>query len=261
MLAAALERVRLASEVVETAALRRGDVVKTALLRTVSHDLRSPLTAILTASDFVASPTVDAAEREELAGVIRQEAGRLARLVDNLLDLSRLQAGAAEPRREWCAIDEVILSAAEGLDASGGAVSLSLDRELPLLRADAAQLERAVANVLENALRHSGELYGQLAVVGRERRPAVEREIAGRERMDRPAHYMGDDEIAGVGRLVIPLARDAFAARGQGEQRRVAREVGDGTRRRLREARRAAAGEAPRAGESEGENPLRVHVA
>ncbi len=156
LLAAALERVRLASEVVETAALRRGDVVKTALLRTVSHDLRSPLTAIITASDSVASPRVDASEREEMASVIREEAGRLARLVDNLLDLSRLQAGAAEPRREWCAIDEVIESAAEELDASGGAVALSLGKELPLLRADAAQLERAVANVLENALRHSG---------------------------------------------------------------------------------------------------------
>lgn len=156
LLAAALERDRLASEVVETAALRRGDVVKTALLRTVSHDLRSPLTAIITASDSVASPSVGVGEREEMAGVIREEAGRLARLVDNLLDLSKLQAGAAEPRREWCAIDEVIGSAVEQLDARSGAVALSLGSELPLLRADAAQLERALANVLENALRYSG---------------------------------------------------------------------------------------------------------
>ncbi|MEA2183222.1 MAG: two-component system, OmpR family, sensor histidine kinase KdpD, partial [Solirubrobacteraceae bacterium] len=69
LLAAALERETLQAEVVETAALRRSDVLKTALLRAVSHDLRSPLTAIVTAADTIGSPTVTDADRDELAGV------------------------------------------------------------------------------------------------------------------------------------------------------------------------------------------------
>ena len=88
----------LQAEVVETQALRRSDVIKTALLRAVSHDLRSPLTAIITAGDAVRSPRSRPAEREELGVGRHGEAARLSRLVDKLLDLSRLQAGAAEPR-------------------------------------------------------------------------------------------------------------------------------------------------------------------
>ncbi|HXM87240.1 MAG TPA: DUF4118 domain-containing protein, partial [Solirubrobacteraceae bacterium] len=89
LLSAALEREGLLGDVVETAALRRADTVKTALLRAVSHDLRTPLTAILAAGQAVASPTLSQAEREEMATVIQEEARRLSRLVDNLLDLSR----------------------------------------------------------------------------------------------------------------------------------------------------------------------------
>ncbi len=97
LLSAALERDSLLADVVETAALRRTDVVKTALLRAVSHDLRSPLTAISAAADAVGSPSLSEQERHEMAALIQQETQRLSRLVDNLLDLSRLEAGAAEP--------------------------------------------------------------------------------------------------------------------------------------------------------------------
>ncbi len=95
LLSAALEREALQGEVVETAALRRADVVKTALLRAVSHDLRSPLTAISAAGEALALAGISPAEREELASVIVAETRRLSRLVENLLDLSRLEAGAA----------------------------------------------------------------------------------------------------------------------------------------------------------------------
>ncbi len=97
LLNAALERDSLLADVVETAALRRADVVKTALLRAVSHDLRSPLTAIAAAGEAIGSPSLSEEERREMAGVIQEETRRLSRLVDNLLDLSRLEAGAAEP--------------------------------------------------------------------------------------------------------------------------------------------------------------------
>ncbi|MFI4993761.1 MAG: ATP-binding protein [Solirubrobacterales bacterium] len=156
LLSAALEREGLLGGVVETAALRRADTVKTALLRAVSHDLRSPLTAISAAGEAVGSPSLSPQERAEMAAVIGEETRRLSRLVDNLLDLSRLEAGAAEPRREWMSVEEVIGSAVEELAGGAEDFALSIDRDLPLVRADSAQLERAFVNVLENARRHSG---------------------------------------------------------------------------------------------------------
>ena len=156
LLSAALEREALQGEVVETAALRRADVVKTALLRAVSHDLRSPLTAIAAAGDAIASPSISADEREELAAVIQEEARRLARLVDNLLDLSRLEAGSATPRRDWVSVEDLLRTALDELGARDGEFAASIDRDMPLVIADPAQLERAFVNVLENARRHSG---------------------------------------------------------------------------------------------------------
>jgi two-component system, OmpR family, sensor histidine kinase KdpD len=175
LLTAALEREGLQAGTVETAALRQADVVKTALLRAVSHDLRSPLTAISAAGEALALPGLSPSEREELAGVIVGETRRLSRLVENLLDLSRLEAGAAEPNREWTSVEEVLERAQEDLTATPLAPSatpaaghapvpasaqeelhLSIDRDLPLVRADPTQLERAFVNVLENARRHSG---------------------------------------------------------------------------------------------------------
>ncbi len=204
LLAAAREREALLAEVVETAALRRSDVVKTALLRAVSHDLRSPLTAIVTAAGTIGSPTLDDAERDELAAVITTEARRLSRLVDQLLDLSRLEAGAAEPRRDWVALDEVVRSAIESLDRPESDFSLALDRDLPLIRADAAQLERAIANVLDNGVRHSGghpvsvrarAVGGRLLMRVVDRGPGVP--SAQRERIFEPFYRAGTEGSGG----------------------------------------------------------------
>jgi two-component system sensor histidine kinase KdpD len=159
LLSAALEREALQGGVVETAALRQADVVKTALLRAVSHDLRSPLTAIGTAGEAIALPGLSTQEREELASVILEETRRLSRLVDNLLDLSKLEAGAAEPRREWMSVEEVIGAALDDLTPQRSEeqeFQVSIDRDLPLVRSDSTQLERAFVNVLENARTHSG---------------------------------------------------------------------------------------------------------
>ncbi len=156
LLSAALERESLLGGVVETAALRRADTIKTALLRAVSHDLRSPLTAIATAGEAVASPSLSPAERQEMASVIQEETLRLSRLVDNLLDLSRLEAGAAEPHRSWSSVEELIRSALNELSPASDEFTLSIDRDLPLLSVDPVQLERAFVNVLENARRHRG---------------------------------------------------------------------------------------------------------
>ena len=156
LLSAALEREGLLGGVVETAALRRADTIKTALLRAVSHDLRSPLTAISAAGEAVASPSLAPSEREELASVIQEETQRLSRLVDNLLDLSRLEAGAAEPHRGWISMEELIGAALGELSGTAGDFALSIDDDIPPVSVDPVQMERAFVNVLENARRHSG---------------------------------------------------------------------------------------------------------
>jgi two-component system, OmpR family, sensor histidine kinase KdpD len=156
ILGAAVEREALQREVVETKALRRSDVLKTALLRSVSHDLRSPLTAILTAVGALESGPLSDDEHDELVADIDGEAQRLARLIDKLLDMSRLEARTAEPRVQWCSVEEVVQAAVDDLALPDATFALSIDAELPLIRADAAQLERAFANLLENSARYSG---------------------------------------------------------------------------------------------------------
>jgi two-component system, OmpR family, sensor histidine kinase KdpD len=157
ILAAALHRAELQAEVVETAALRRSDELKTAVLRSVSHDLRTPLTAIL-----MAATALDA-ERptRENVGDVREQvldaATRLWRLIEKLLDLSVLQAGRAEPRLIWYSIDEVLQEAIEQVGGEAPDFKLSVEPNMPLLQGDPGQLERAFANVLENAARYSGE--------------------------------------------------------------------------------------------------------
>ncbi len=84
------------------------------------------------------------------------EGERLAALVEKLLDLSRLQAGRAEPHRDWVSLEEVLLAARESLSAEGARVRITIEPAMPEVRADAAQLERAFANLLENARRYSG---------------------------------------------------------------------------------------------------------
>ncbi len=155
LVAVALHRDAVQAEAVETAALRRSDELKTALLRAVSHDLRTPLTAIVTAGHALGAVSLSDEERSQLSMAVVEEGERLAALIDKLFDLSRLQAGRAEPRRELISLEEVLLAARDGLQGGGGQVRLSIDAGVPEVMADAAQLERVFANLLENAVRYS----------------------------------------------------------------------------------------------------------
>lgn len=148
------ERDRMQAEAVEAEALRRSDELKTALLRSISHDLRTPLTSIIAGGSALSSETLTAEERAELSAAIVGEGNRLSRLVENLLDMSRLEAGKAEPHREPVDLAEVLDAAREGVGSSAS-VRLAIDPDLPMVDADAAQLERAFANLLENAVRYS----------------------------------------------------------------------------------------------------------
>ncbi len=155
LIAIVLQRDVAQAEVIETAALRRSDELKTALLQATSHDLRTPVTAILAAGHALGGRSITPEERAELSAAVVEEGERLSALIDKLLDLSRLQSGRAEPRREWISLEEVVLAAR---DAQGEDIDLRLgiDPDLPAIRADAAQLERVFANLLENAWHYSG---------------------------------------------------------------------------------------------------------
>ncbi|HET9073923.1 MAG TPA: ATP-binding protein [Solirubrobacteraceae bacterium] len=167
LLAVALRRDAIQAEAVETRALRRSDDVKTALLRAVSHDLRTPLTAIVAAGHALGSASLTEEERSELADAVREEGERLAVLVEKLLDLSRLQAGRAVPRQDWLSVAEVIEAARDGLPpAIARSVRTVVDPAIPDIRGDAGQLERALANLLENAGRYSPTVTVSARVTG-----------------------------------------------------------------------------------------------
>jgi two-component system, OmpR family, sensor histidine kinase KdpD len=152
----AAERDRIEAEAIEAGALRRSDELKTALLRSVSHDLRTPLTSIIAAGTALDSPTLTEQERHELSEAVVVEGRRLARLVENLLDVSRLESGSAEPRQEPVDLAGVLEAARESIGGDGAEVRLGIDAAIPAIVADPVQLERAFANLLENGVRHGG---------------------------------------------------------------------------------------------------------
>ncbi len=155
LVAISLDRDAAQAEAVETAALRRSDELKTALLRAVSHDLRTPLTAIVAAGHALGSNSLTAEERADLSDGVVEEGGRLSLLIEKLFDLSRLQAGRVDPRRESVWIEDVLLATEDALPSAAGRVQLAVDPQTPPLIADPIQLERVFANLIENALRYS----------------------------------------------------------------------------------------------------------
>ncbi len=153
----AVERERLAAKSAEAEAARRADVAKTAVLHAVSHDFRSPLTAITTAASGLREGGLSARDREDLVNVVETESQRLARMVTDLLDLSKIQAGAVDPRADWVDLRDVVAGAAAQVRAADGdhPVAIDLPDDLPLVQADASQLERVFSNLIENAVRFS----------------------------------------------------------------------------------------------------------
>jgi two-component system sensor histidine kinase KdpD len=150
----AVERERVAEREAETEAARQADSAKTAILHAISHDLRSPLTAITTAGSALRSPQITEGERAELIEVIEAEGARLSKLVDDVLDLSKIEAGAVVPQADWCDLHDVVASAATHADGTHP-IAFTLPTDLPLVRADAAQLERVFSNLIENAIKFS----------------------------------------------------------------------------------------------------------
>ncbi|HET6960918.1 MAG TPA: ATP-binding protein [Terriglobia bacterium] len=159
LVALALERARFLKELSRTEALRQSDQLKSALLASVSHDLRTPLTSIRAAVDNLLDKSLDW-DRDALREfhlIISEEVGRLTRLVQNLLEMARIEAGELHPAREWASVNEMIDTVLERCAATlaNHQVIVELKEGLPLVKVDARLLASALANLVENAAQYS----------------------------------------------------------------------------------------------------------
>ncbi len=222
--AVALDQQQLAAAAEAAKPIAAADKMRTALLTAVSHDLRTPLASAKAAVTSLRSPEVTwtAEDREELLATADESLDRLTHLVDNLLDMSRLQAGALSLFPRPAGLEEIVSRALDNLDPAARGITVDIPESLPEINADPAILERVIVNLTENALRYSppgrpplltASALGdrvELRVV--DRGPGIpEKE---RDRMFVPFQRLGDtDNTTGVG-LGLALSRGLTEAMG-----------------------------------------------
>jgi len=154
-----LERLRLHREATEAEVLRRTDELKTALLNAVSHDLRTPLSSIIASADSLLQQDVSwtEEERRDFARAIEEEAERLNRLIGNLLNLSRIQAGTLVPEKGWydlgALVDEVLGRLRPV--TSNHRVVVDMPEDLPAISLDYVEIDEVLSNLVENAVKYS----------------------------------------------------------------------------------------------------------
>jgi len=157
--AAAIERARLAEDARSAWERVETEFMRNTLLSSVSHDLRTPLAAITGAAStlFEAGDHLPGEARRELVETVYEESERMDRLINNLLDMTRLESGGLHPRREWQPIQEVIGSSLHHLDKrlSGRDVKVNVAADLPLVPFDAVSIEQVLVNLLDNALEYT----------------------------------------------------------------------------------------------------------
>ncbi|MBO1335732.1 sensor histidine kinase KdpD [Streptomyces sp. VRA16 Mangrove soil] len=155
--AVVLDRQRLQSEADQARTLAEGNRIRTALLAAVSHDLRTPLAGIKASVSSLRSEDIEwsAEDQAELLAGIEEGADRLDHLVGNLLDMSRLQTGTVTPLIREIDLDEVVPMALVGVPDPDLSVDLDIPETLPMVSVDKGLLERAVANIVENAVKYS----------------------------------------------------------------------------------------------------------
>jgi two-component system sensor histidine kinase KdpD len=213
----ALEQQRLTAEAQAARPIAQADRMRTALLAAVSHDLRTPLASAKAAVTSLRSGDIQwtAEDHDELLATADESLDRLAHLVDNLLDMSRLQAGALSVFPRPADLAEIVARSLDDLGPPGKSVTVDIPEDLPEVDVDAAILERVIANLTANALRYSptgtpprltASALGdrvELRVV--DRGPGIPE--ADRDRMFVPFQRLGDtDNTTGVG-LGLALSR------------------------------------------------------
>jgi two-component system, OmpR family, sensor histidine kinase KdpD len=154
-----IERARLRRESMRIELLQRTDALRAALLSSVSHDLRTPLSSIKAAASSLLQEDVQWSEEERrsFALAIESEADRLNRFVGNLLDMTRIEGGALKPEKEWYPIDELIHDVLGHMQLSlqGRDVRTSIPENLPPVELDYLQMDQVLTNLLENAVRYT----------------------------------------------------------------------------------------------------------
>ena len=215
-----MEYRRLREHADRATALERAEAMTTALLRAVSHDLRTPLATMRAAVDGLGVPAVPAEDRVVLVGAAKESTRQLEELIDNLLDLSRLEAGLLRPALVPMSLDEILPRAIAGHDAA--AVSLDVDEDVPLVMCDPGLLERVVANLVSNGVRASdgGPVTLQANVVPDrvevlviDHGPGIAPDL--REKMFEPFQRLDDTSPGGLG-LGLAVARGLSDAMGVG---------------------------------------------
>jgi len=222
--AVALRQERLAEQAATAGTLAEADKMRTALLSAVSHDLRTPLASAKAAVTSLRSQDVvfDDHDRDELLATADESLDRLVRLVENLLDMSRLQAGALGTAHQAMSVAEAVVKVVADQGQAGHGIDIHIPDELAEVRADPALLERILANVLANALRYSppdrppmvsaSEHGGYVEVRVIDHGPGIP--PADRERVFLPFQRLGDrTNDSGVG-LGLALSRGLAEAMG-----------------------------------------------
>jgi two-component system sensor histidine kinase KdpD len=222
-LAASVELGELEARAETVGALSAANELRAALLSAVSHDLRTPLSAIKASVTSLLQEDVDwtPEARREFLETIDEETDRLNTLVGNLLDMSRLNAGALEITSAPVGLEEVLPTALRNLGVGDDDVRVDVDESLPRVVADAGLLERALANLLDNAIRFSppgmtprvsaGAIDGLVDLRIADRGPGVP--AAERDRLFQPFQRLGDSSPQGVG-LGLAVAKGFVEAMG-----------------------------------------------
>jgi two-component system, OmpR family, sensor histidine kinase KdpD len=223
-LALVLERRQLRAEAAVAAGLAEASDLRAALLAAVSHDLRTPLSSIKAAATSLLQEDVDWTPQatHELLATIDEETDRLNTLVGNLLDMSRLQSGALQLMVRDVGLEEVVPAAIKGLGERGNTVDVRVDETLPRVHADAALLERAVANIVDNSLAWSptdkpvrvegGSIAGRVDLRVVDRGPGIPPDQ--RDRMFLPFQRLGDQSNGTGTGLGLAVARGFVEAMG-----------------------------------------------
>jgi two-component system, OmpR family, sensor histidine kinase KdpD len=220
----ALDQQRLSAEAEAARPIAEADRMRTALLAAVSHDLRTPLASAKAAVTSLRSPDIrwTDEDRDELLATADESLDRLAHLVDNLLDMSRLQAGALAVFPRPVGLEEIVARALDDLGPAGRAVVVDIPDSLPEVRVDPAILERVIVNLTTNAIRYSpvgqpplltaSALGDRVELRVADRGPGIPE--PDRDRVFVPFQRLGDtDNTTGVG-LGLALSRGLTEAMG-----------------------------------------------